>query len=125
MGEQPPLPREASAISGERAGGTHDAVARYDDGNGVGTIGCPDGSAGSRSAHQVSYFPVCNGGPIRNALDFGPNRSLKLATAKIKRQIEDSPFAPKIIVQLPGKVTVLLPGIDNGGVGEKLPSPAV
>jgi hypothetical protein len=100
-------------------------MARDDDGNGVGTIGCPDSSAGSRSPYHVSYFPICNGGPIRNALDFGPHRSLKLATAKIKGQIEDSPFAPKIIVQLPGKVTVLLRGIDNSGVGEKLPSPTV
>jgi hypothetical protein len=50
---------------------------------------------------------------------------LKLATAKIKGQIEDPPSTPEIIVELPGKNPMLLPGIDNSGIGEKLPRPAV
>jgi hypothetical protein len=50
---------------------------------------------------------------------------LKLATAKIEGQIEYPPSTAKIFVDLLSKYTVLFPGIDNSGIGDKPPSPAV
>src|SRR5262245_63535246 len=61
MGEQPPFPVEAAAVSRELSVGSDDAMAGDDDGDGVGAVGRADGSHRCRFANALRQLAVGDG----------------------------------------------------------------
>src|SRR5207249_9812275 len=118
VAEQPPLARDASAVTGEGAIATDHAVARDDDRCRVRAVRGSDGAHCGWSADRRGEVPIGNGLPGWDRADPCPHGLLKCRAAEVERnRIERREVAPKIGAQ-PGENSFVIALPPRLGTGE-------
>src|ERR1700686_4050352 len=89
MLEQPALALDAAAIAGQRAVGTDDAVAGYDDADRVGAVGEADGPHRPRPADTPRELAIGDRRAARDVAQRAPHRALERRAGGLHRHIVD------------------------------------
>src|SRR5437763_13215933 len=98
--EQPALGLDAAAEAGERAVAADDAVARHDDGDGIGSVRGADGAHGVGMPDVARDGAVHRGRAVRDGAQAAPHALLKGGAVDREREVEVAQLAGEVRAQL-------------------------
>ena len=92
---------EAAAVAGQSTVRTDEAVAREDDRDRIPGVGRPNRTCGTGCSESVSLLAVADRRAVRNRRQRRPRPPLERCPGQVQRKLELTPFAGKVLPQLP------------------------